>query len=400
MSPFKKFRKGIRLAVNQTIYRLTDWGAEKNAKIEEKTLVIVKNDFIGDYVLFRNVLPYIRQSEKYKDYKIILIGNITWKNLAESLDAQYYDEMIWVAFDKLFKNFKYRSRTIKNILSRGFDTLFYPVYTGDYYTETFFISKIRANTKIKITPHALADLKGEQIFNAMIHTPHENVFEVYRYKELVELFLGISIPSFKWRSLTSDVYTPLKPTENPYVVFFPGSSAYLKRWHTSNFVKVAKHLIEKYNYTIVLTGARKDTKYAKAIIAGVGEQYKNLMIDCTGKTSLLDLASLIKHSDLLVTNDSVSIHMAAAQAKDAVCVFMGENYGRFMPYPKELYAEGIFICPPSVKAMVGENPDTNIYLSLDYNPKIDDISPEAVIDAAEKILSKKQKFPLNRKMNF
>jgi len=390
MSPFKKFKKRIRLAINQTIYRLTDWGSGKNVAIEEKTLVIVKNDFIGDYVLFRNVLPYIRQSEKYKDYKIILIGNITWKNLAETLDAKYYDEMIWVAYDKLFKNFRYRSRTIKSLLSRGFDTLFYPVYTGDYYTETFFISKIKANKKIKITPLSLDALQGEQIFNSMIHTPHENVFEVYRYKEIVELFLGISIPNFEWRSLSSDSYSSQPVTEKPYVVFFPGSSAYLKRWHTSNFVKVAKHLIKHYNYTIVITGARKDTKYARAIMAGVGKEYRNQLIDCTGKTSLLDLASLIKHSDLLVTNDSVSIHMAAAQAKDAVCVFMGENYGRFMPYPKEVYSQGTFICPPSVKALVSDNEDTRTYLSLDYNPKIDEISPEAVIAAADIILQKKQ----------
>jgi ADP-heptose:LPS heptosyltransferase len=391
MSPFKKFKKSIRLAINQTLYRLTDWGAEKSAKIEEKTLVIVKNDFIGDYVLFRNVLPYIKQSEKYKDYKIILIGNITWKNLAESLDAEYYDEMIWIAYDKLFKNFSYRSRTIKSILSRGFDTLFYPVYTGDYYTETFFISKIKANKKIKITPLSLDTLKGKQIFNQMIHTPHENMFEVYRYKEIVELFLGISIPNFKWRTLSSDSYTSQPVTEKPYVVFFPGSSAYLKRWDTSNFVKVAKHLITQHHYTIVLTGAKKDSKYAKAIIAGLGNQYSNQLIDCTGKTSLLDLASLIKHSDLLVTNDSVSIHMAAATGKEAVCVFMGENYGRFMPYPKEVYSKAIFICPPSVKAMVKDNEETSTYLSLDYNPKINEVSAEAVIDAVENIVSKKQK---------
>lgn len=390
MSPFKKLRKKIRLTINQAIYSLTDWGIEKNVQIESKTLVIVKNDFIGDYVLFRNVLPYIKQSEKYKDYKIILIGNITWKNLAESLDGEYYDEMIWIAYDKLFKNLSYRSRTLKSILSRGFDTLFYPVYTGDFYTETFFISKIKANIKIKITPLSLDTLKGDQIFNHMIHTPHENMFEVYRYKEIVELFLGISIPNFKWRTLSSDSYISQPVTEKPYVVFFPGSSAYLKRWDSSNFVKVAKHLIEKHNYTILLTGAKKDSKHARAILAGVGKKYRDQLIDCTGKTSLLDLASLIKHSDLLVTNDSVSIHMAAAMGKEAVCVFMGENYGSFMPYPKEVYSKGLFICPPSVKAMVKDTEETSTYLSLDYNPKIDEVSAETVIDAVEIILSKKE----------
>jgi len=386
MSPFKKFRKKIKQTISQLIYGLTDLGFRKHAKMEDKTLVIVKNDFIGDYILFRNFLPYLKQSEKYKDFKIILIGNITWKNLAETLDSEYYDEMIWISFDKLFKDLRYRSRTIKSILSREFQTLFYPVYSGDPYTELFFISKIKAQEKIKFSPASLEELTQIAPFNVLIHTNDPDLFEIYRYKEMFEVFLDTPVKKFEWRTLTSNSYTYQDVPEKPYVVFFPGSSAYLKRWDTSNFVKVANYLIQQHDFNIVLAGSKKDNKYGRAIIAGVEESLQNKLIDLTGKTSLLDLANLIHHSELLVTNDSASIHMAAALNKDAVCVFMGENYGRFAPYPKEIYAKGKFICPPDVQLLIQEKDVYSTFLSLDYNPDINAIEPEAVIALVEESL--------------
>src|ERR1700749_49017 len=104
MSPFKKFRRKIKQSFWQTVFTITDSRTSRNVSIDNKTLLIIKNDLIGDYILFRNFLPYIKQSTKYQDHKIILIGNIAWKNIAETLDAEYYDEMIWVSFDKLYKN--------------------------------------------------------------------------------------------------------------------------------------------------------------------------------------------------------------------------------------------------------------------------------------------------------
>ncbi len=390
MSPFKKARKKFKQILSQLVYSLTDLGLGKRVQTEENTLVIIKNDFIGDYILFRNFLPYIKQSEKYKDFKIILIGNITWKNVAETLDAEYYDEMIWISFDKLFKDLGYRSRTIKSILSRGFTTLFYPVYSGDPYTELFFISKIKAQEKIKFSPSSLEALTNLEPFNVLIHTSHPDLFEIYRYKEMFEVFLETPISDFEWRTLSSPSYAYQGVPEKPYVVFFPGSSAHLKRWHTSNFAQVARHLIQQYNYTIVLAGSKKDNKHADAIIADLTESEQKKLIDLTGKTSLLDLANLIKHSELLVTNDSASIHMAAALNKEAICVFMGENYGRFAPYPKEIYAKGKFICPPDVELLVKDKGEGNTFLSLDYNPNIHAISAEVVIVAAEEVLSKRQ----------
>ena len=391
MSPFKIIRRKIKRSFWRVVFSITDFRLTKNVNITEKTLVFIKNDLIGDYILFRNFLPYIKQSKKYKDHKIILIGNTVWKNIAETLDADYYDEMIWVSFDRLNKDLVYRTKTIKNILSKGYETLFYPVYSGDEYTEQFLITKITAKEKIKYAqPLPELGTKVNPCFTQILRSTHRYLFEIYRYKEMFEMFLDVSIKGFEWRNLNADAtkHIPVKR----YIVFFPGSSAYLKRWGTTNFVAVANYLIENYAYQIVLAGTNKDGKYASAIINGTDKKHQDRFIDLTGKTSLLDLANIINRSDLLVTNDSASLHMAAAVNKETVCMFMGESYGRFTPYPKEIFSNGRFICPPDVEKLVQAQSTSPVFLSLGYNPDINAITPEHVITAIEDLLSTKQKY--------
>jgi ADP-heptose:LPS heptosyltransferase len=390
MPSFKKIRRKIKQSLWQFLFSVTDLSINRKVSIAEKTLVFIKNDLIGDYILFRNFLPYIKQSEKYKDHRIILIGNSAWKNIAETLDAEYYDEMIWVSFDKLYKDLFYRTKIIKSILSKGYETLFYPVYSGDEYTEQFLISKITATKKIKYAqPLPELGTKAHPCFTEVIRSTHRYLFEIYRYKEMFELFLETPITDFTWRNLQTDE-SLLPILEKPYVVFFPGSSAYLKRWGTSNFIEVANYLMTNYTYQIVLPGSKKDKKYAQAIIDGMDKKYQDRFIDLSGETSLLDLANIISHSELLITNDSVSLHMAAAVNKKTVCVFMGESYGRFVPYPKEIFSNGIAICPPDVEKLVQEQ-KVPVFLSLDYNPDINTITPERVITVIAALLSQQPK---------
>ncbi len=59
---------------------------------DNKSILIVRLDAIGDYILFRNYLEIIKNT--FKNYRVILAGNITWKNIAEELDREFVDEFI------------------------------------------------------------------------------------------------------------------------------------------------------------------------------------------------------------------------------------------------------------------------------------------------------------------
>ena len=82
----------------------------KNVFVNKNTLLLLRLDSIGDYILFRNFIRALKESKKYKDYKITLCGNSRWKDLALHLDKQYITEYIWVDYHKMVED------NLKNIL--------------------------------------------------------------------------------------------------------------------------------------------------------------------------------------------------------------------------------------------------------------------------------------------
>src|SRR5688500_13051123 len=89
----------------------------------QKTLLLIRTNNIGDYTLWRNILPAIRNSQKFRDYHITLIGNQAWKNLFEYFDASLIDDAIWVDLPRHKKNLRYRYHLLKSVREKGFETV-------------------------------------------------------------------------------------------------------------------------------------------------------------------------------------------------------------------------------------------------------------------------------------
>ena len=72
----------LRNLLNYFVYLIIDLFLPLGQNTNSNTLLIIRLDAIGDYLLFRNFLSVIRASRKYKDYEITLCGNIVWKDLS------------------------------------------------------------------------------------------------------------------------------------------------------------------------------------------------------------------------------------------------------------------------------------------------------------------------------
>ncbi len=91
-------------------------------------MLILRTDAIGDYILFRNFIKYIKESEKYRHYSITLCGNELWKDLAENYDNEFVDSFIWIDKTKFFRTsgWTYTIRKLNKIHSSGYDVLVDP----------------------------------------------------------------------------------------------------------------------------------------------------------------------------------------------------------------------------------------------------------------------------------
>ena len=69
-----------------------------------KKILIIRLDDIGDYILFRNFLPYYKNAEHWKSYSFTLLGNIVWKDLFEKYDASLVNAVIWIDKKQYLQN--------------------------------------------------------------------------------------------------------------------------------------------------------------------------------------------------------------------------------------------------------------------------------------------------------
>jgi lipopolysaccharide heptosyltransferase II len=89
-----------------------------------------------------------------------------------------------------------------------------------------------------------------------------------------------------------------------------------KRWPIPYWVKLIDQLIREDGANVTLTGASGDLPLIKAIQQRAHEQPINL----AGKTSLVQLAAILKRADLVITGDSGPMHIAAAVGTPLIAI--------------------------------------------------------------------------------
>ncbi|NCX96195.1 MAG: hypothetical protein EBX41_07255, partial [Chitinophagia bacterium] len=94
-----------------------------------KKLLIIRLDDIGDYILYRQCLPYYKQSEAWKEYNITLLGNEAWKPLFEVYDKVNVDNALWVNKKQYNEDGGYRRQIWEQLRAEGFETVICPART-------------------------------------------------------------------------------------------------------------------------------------------------------------------------------------------------------------------------------------------------------------------------------
>jgi heptosyltransferase-2 len=112
----------------------------------------------------------------------------------------------------------------------------------------------------------------------------------------------------------------------PVAVFCPGAEyGPAKRWPPQYYAELAQHL-RAQGYAVWLIGAAKDNPVAETIIALGKEPCRNLC----GVTDLAEAIALMSCADLVVSNDSGLMHIAAALDRPLLAIF-GSSSPQFTP---------------------------------------------------------------------
>ncbi|MFH1201876.1 MAG: lipopolysaccharide heptosyltransferase II [Candidatus Omnitrophota bacterium] len=114
--------------------------------------------------------------------------------------------------------------------------------------------------------------------------------------------------------------------EELLVAINPGASCPSRRWPVERFAEVADAIIKEYNAKVLVISGPEEV--------GLGEKVIRLMhypaIDASGKTTVAQLAALLKHCKLIICTDTGPMHIAATFGASVIVMF-GRNQRGLSP---------------------------------------------------------------------
>ncbi|MDZ7876473.1 MAG: glycosyltransferase family 9 protein [Saprospiraceae bacterium] len=305
-----------------------------NFKSKSKTIALIRTDNIGDYILFRNLLPCIKESQKYKNAKIILIGNSIWKELAEHFDKDFIDHFFWINIARYKQNKIYRLKILWQLNQLSITELINPIHS-----RTLQINEIVEfnGAKIKITCAgdiinlgSLTKIKTDALFNEIIPSLPNSEFEFFRNKAFMAQLIGQSIELNK--TYFASIEKEKKATQ---ILIFPSAQALERRWDTAHFAHLIKLISNQFSeLEFLILGSKSDYLLGEEIRNNTPNSLK--IKNLCGETSLVDLVKIIANSRLLISNETCAVHIGAAVDIPTVCVSNGNHFGRFNPYPSSM----------------------------------------------------------------
>ena len=125
----------------------------------------------------------------------------------------------------------------------------------------------------------------------------------------------------------------LKQGARPLVVINPnaGDLAPERRWPTERFGAVAARLAREDGAHVVITGSPSERDKTAAVLLAAGPHLSGRIQDLGGALSIGALNALFQRADLVLTNDSGPMHLAAAQGAPTLGLFGPETPVMYAP---------------------------------------------------------------------
>lgn len=115
------------------------------------------------------------------------------------------------------------------------------------------------------------------------------------------------------------------------IAISPAGKREANKWPAERFNKLAFYLIKNHNAKIIIIGGSGDLANARLIKKGLNGE----VLVLAGKLDLLETIELIRKCSFLVSNDTGTVHMAAAVGLLVVGIYGIRNvFGSWFPYGK------------------------------------------------------------------
>jgi ADP-heptose:LPS heptosyltransferase len=354
-----------------------------------KTLLLIRLDDIGDYLLFRNQLRVYKDSSRWMDHKITLLGNESWQDLFALLDQGAVDHTLWVNKNRYFESADYRMGIWKRLRENSFETVVAPSRTRPLLVDDLCMlaaAPLNSLGSENTTVHASWNRVSDGLYTSLFKPSRALMHEFHFNAEFAEWACGIRYSGNRPR--IEHRFSP--PVAGPYIVCFVGASARSKRWPMKRWIEFIALHRRYYSSKIFLAGNSKAEREMVRII-----QKRTGVDSIAGKVALSELLHWVAGAEAVVTNDTMAAHMGASLGTPTVIIANGLNYMRFSEYAN-IGIDHVATLYPEVfnrrRNRLGDGPYAH---SETVTSDIASIRASAVIDSLRGLLERQPASPAN-----
>ena len=103
----------------------------------------------------------------------------------------------------------------------------------------------------------------------------------------------------------------------PVILLHPGANWPHKRWAPERFAALGERLAATQQVQIVVTGGPDDAE----LVASIAQRMRQSAMTLAGRTTLRQLAAVLEQAQLVVSNDTGVLHIAAALRRPVVALY-------------------------------------------------------------------------------
>ena len=272
-----------------------------------KRILVCRNDRFGEFLL--NIPAFQALKKRYPDSIITLIVDPVTLELAKAVPC--VDEII--LWSNAPKHTFQEKLALFNKLKKGKFDLALIFNPSKEINLLCFLAGIplRGGYDKKwgfLLTHKLKDLKH-------LEEKHEIEYNL----ELAGIF-GASVDNHEF---VIDIPHQVEGFVGNWVAVHPWTSDLVKQWPFENFHNLIKKLL-LLNLKVVVIGGKQEAQNSKIFLDSLPDEVNNL----AGKTTLLELAAVLKSSRLLISGDSGPVHLARVMKTPVVAIFRNDLPGK------------------------------------------------------------------------
>ena len=305
-----------------------------------KSILLIRLDHLGDVLMTTPAIRVLKQH--FPEKSLIMLVSPSSYPVVEGnpdLDHIYTFNVPWFDGKRSQRfNLKAYLKLIRTLRQEQLEIAI--DFRGDFRILLFFSFLSGARQRV-----GFKDLGGEFLLTTRCKYDEGKHF-VELHLDLIRS-LGISVNSQEIRyalptSLEDKAYIDnlfaelgIAP-EHVVVGIHPTTIAHwtLKRWKPERFAALADRLVVQYGVKLILTGGKQEFN----AISHIAALMKATAYIAAGRTSIKQLAELIKRCQLFISNDTGPMHLAVAIQTPLVAIFGPTNPQRSGPYGNpELY---------------------------------------------------------------